>query len=120
MADLTRPTNSLVNNLMANSAYPAPEVGMGATRLSWTDRHPYTIIKIINATTIEVQADRYRRTDNHGMSEVQKYEYEADPEGSRDIVTLRKNGRWVRRGESSKHGTAFAIGFRQKYHDFSS
>jgi hypothetical protein len=119
MADLTGPTGSLFNNLMANSQQVSPEVGMGATRLSYTDRHAYTVIKVINPKMIVVQRDIATRTDKNGMSESQTYEYAADPEGSTDIVTLRKNGRWVVRGESAKQGTSFLIGFRKQYHDYS-
>lgn len=41
-------TNSLVNNLYSRMTVgaPAPEVGMAATTLSWTDRHAATVTKV--------------------------------------------------------------------------
>ncbi len=119
MPNLTKPTNSLFSNIMANSQHPTPEVGMGATRLGWTDRHPYTIIEVLGPKRIKVQSDNATRVDKNGMSECQEYLYEPDPTGGVEEVTLRKNGRWVTKGESQGQGTAFALGYRKKYHDFS-
>ncbi len=116
---LLTPTNSLVNNLMANSKSPTPAVGMGATELQWTDRSPYTIVEVKSASRIVVQADSSKRIDGNGMSESQDYEYSPNPNGRKVVVTLRKNGRWVAEGQPAKNGTTFAIGYRDAYHDFS-
>mgnify|MGYP001576962564 CR=1 FL=1 len=35
-------TGSLINHLMSGSKGAEPEVGMGATILGWSDRHPAT------------------------------------------------------------------------------
>ena len=119
MPNLTKPTNSLVNNIYANSRYPKPEVGMGATELLWTDRHACTITSIINDKTIEVQRDKAIRTDSNGMSESQEYRYEPNPDAKKTIVTLRKNGRWVKKGDKMHNGTSFAIGARNEHYDYS-
>lgn len=119
MAKLTNPTGSLINNIFANSKYPAPEVGMGATRLGWTDRHPYTIVAVLSPTKIVVQEDNAKRTDNNGMSESQTYDYTPNPDAPKRVVTFRNNGRWVEQGESAKNGRAYAVGDREKYEDFS-
>jgi hypothetical protein len=118
MADLTKPTGSLMNNIAANSKYPDPVVGMGATRLSWTDRDPFTIVEVIDARTIVVQEDEARRIDRNGMSECQTYEFTPDPDARRVTLTFRKNGRWVEKG-SPMGGTPYAVGHREKYHDYS-
>jgi hypothetical protein len=115
---MTKPTNNLFSNIMANSEQPQPEVGMGATKLCYTDRHAYTIVEVLNKKTIVVQQDKAVRIDNNGMSDSQSYRYDPNPEASREIITLRKNGRWVKRGDSMD-GQVFAIGIRQEYHDFS-
>lgn len=119
MADLTKPTGSLVNNLYANSSYQKPEVGMGATELGFTDRRAHTIVEVVDDKTIIVQRDRATRTDKNGMSESQSYDYAPQPQSRRITVTLRDNGRWVTKDESDKKGTAFAIGIRDEYYDFS-
>lgn len=117
---MTNPTNSFVNNFFANNFnYPAPEVGMGVTRLGWTDRYPGTIVEVINPKTVIVQADSYKRIDKNGMSECQNYEFAPDFSAPREVVTLRKNGRWVTKGEPMTNGTTWVIGRREKYHDFS-
>lgn len=92
---------------------------MGATRLSYTDRRPYTIVRVISPKKIEVQPDNFKRVDKNGMSEMQSYEFTPDPTAPTTIVTHRKNGRWVIEGESQGQGTAFLIGERDAYHDFS-
>lgn len=112
-------TGSLVNEL-SGSTVTTPAVGMGATYLGWTDRTPYTIIAVSpDGKTITVQADEYERTDDNGMSESQKYKYSPNPQGSTYIVTLRKNGAWVVKGEGLRKGRRFAIGYRERYYDFS-
>lgn len=119
MANLLKPTNSLFNNIYANSKYPAPEVGMGATELLWTDRRAYTIVEVRGPKTIVVQQDDAKRADSYGMSDAQSYTYQPNPEGHKYVVTLRNNGRWVKQGETAKNGTAFLIGARKEYFDFS-
>lgn len=122
--NLVTPTGSLINNIYANSEYPRPQVGMGATELMYTDRHACTIVEVRcnkagEPRTIVVQRDCANRTDANGMSESQSYEYTPNPDGAKDVVTLRKNGRWVKQGESAKSGASFAIGARREYHDYS-
>lgn len=113
-----QPTGSFFNNLAANSRYPDPEVGMGVTKLNWTDRHPFTIVEVISAKRIVVHEDNAERTDNLGMSESQRYKFTPNPDAPRVILTKRKNGRWVEVGDSM-NGIPYAVGYRQKYHDYS-
>jgi hypothetical protein len=97
-----------------------PTVGDGATMLGWSDRHPYTVIEVSpNGRTVVVQEDFAVRTDNYGMSDCQSYEYSRNPDGRTSTVTLRKNGRWVVKGQGLKNGTGFAMGSRRKYYDYS-
>ena len=111
-------TGSLTNLLMSRSRQSNPEVGMGATEIMWTDRRAYTIVEVRNPKTIVVQEDNAKRTDNNGMSESQRYEFTPNLEGEKIVVTLRKNGKWIRRGES-QNGRSFVVGYRTAYHDYS-
>ena len=43
---LGKTTGSLVNALYALESVKVPSIGDGATTLSWTDRHPATVIDI--------------------------------------------------------------------------
>lgn len=111
-------TGSLVNHIMSGSAMPAPEVGMGATILSWSDRHAATITAIDKkGKRIAVVEDVATRTDDNGMSDAQSYSY-APGTGNPAFFTLRKNGAWVREGDSIK-GQRILIGTRDSHHDFS-
>lgn len=114
---------SLTNTIYGGSRYPEPEVGMGATALSWTDRHPATIVEVIRYKTgqkagqvkaVVIQWDKSRRTDTNGMSECQTYEFEPNPDSPRVTFTRRKNGRYV-----NKAGQGLAIGHRDCYYDYS-
>ena len=99
---------------------PTPTVGMGATVCMFSDRHAMTIIEVsASGKRVVVQEDTATRTDTNGMSDSQQYSYVPNPEGSTQTFTLRKNGRWVRESETMRGGTCLAIGYRQKYHDFS-
>lgn len=110
---------SFINRVMERVASPTPELGMGATELCYTDRHAFTVVEIIDAKTVVVQADKAIRTDSNGMSDSQSYEYEPNPDGHKVTVTLRKNGHWVVKGEPMRNGKVFSIGRRSEYHDFS-
>lgn len=111
---------SLVNHVMGSSTQPTPEVGMGVTFLSYTDRSPGTIASVSKSgKTITVRPDAYRRTDSNGMSESQTYEFTPQPDAPESTYTLRKNGSWVREGQPMKGGSRIAIGYRDAYYDFS-
>jgi hypothetical protein len=104
---------------MTETRTPTPEVGMAATVIYWTDRAAATIVEVSpNGRTVKVTHDKATRTDTNGMSESQEYDYETDWLGPRTAYTLRKNGRWVRRGDSM-NGQGLAIGYRRTYHDYS-
>lgn len=108
-------TGSLVNHLMAGTTGPKPEVGMAATILGWTDRHPATVSRVsASGKTVWVKRDKATRTDRNGMSESQEYEYERDPAAPERRFYLGKHG-WRERGK----GAALLLGHREKYHDFS-
>ena len=104
-------TGSLVNHLMSQDTPIAPEIGMGATILSWTDRNAGTIVKI-TPKQIHVQEDNAERTDSNGMSECQDYAFTPNPKGKITIFRLTKNGY---RGD----GKGLLIGTRDKYYDYS-
>lgn len=121
-------TNSVVNALMADQKAPAPEVGMGATELMWTDRKAYTILSVEKNTrgvvvSAKMQADRSRRTDDNGMSDCQSYSYEADAAGKVVTIKRTRDGRWrvadPRTGRVNSASAIVRVGVRDAYYDFS-
>lgn len=89
-------------------------IGMGATICYWSDRSPATVIQILqDGKRVIIQEDKFTRTDNNGISELQEYDYERDPNGATYVVTLRKDGRY----KISKSNTIVALGARRKYYD---
>jgi hypothetical protein len=112
-------TGSLVNNIMSKPKPVTPEIGMGATRLGWSDRNAFTVIDILSPKEIRVQRDRAKRVDNNGMSDCQTWEFQRDPEGSIYHLTLRSNGSWTQKGCGRKASDGWVIGLREEYFDFS-
>lgn len=111
---------SLINRLMEKSAQPEPMLGMGATILMYSDRHACTVVEINkNGNIIGVQRDKAERTDNHGMSDSQSYQYSPNTDARVEYFRKRKNGTWVQQGEPMKGGTQIALGYRDSYHDYS-
>lgn len=122
---------SLVNTLVGNSngssrMKPTSEitVGMGATQILWSDRNPYTVVKIKSKNRIIVKRDDPYRIDNNGHgSESQEWYYREvteddfntreDYEAIFEELILTKKG-WKELGGS----TVFTIGAREKYYDF--
>jgi hypothetical protein len=111
-------TGSLMNYIFSGAKMAAPEIGMGATVLMWSDRHAATIVEVSKSgKRVGIAEDEAKRVDGNGMSDSQSYEYSPGT-GSVQYFTLRKNGAWVREGDSMK-GARLAIGARQHYYDFS-
>jgi len=109
---------SLQNMVAANHRGLTPEVGMGATLISWTDRTAATIVEVhVSGKTLWVQRDHARRTDDRGMSDAQDYEYTPDPDAPVEVFTVRHDGRWVRKGSSTRSGTVLLVGARDHYRD---
>lgn len=117
---------NLINRLMEESATPEPEVGMGATVCLWSDRNAATITEVIRyksgpkagtVRAVKTRPCRAIRTDQNGMSDAQTYRYEEMPNAPETTWTLRKDGRFVKQGETSY--TTLAIGFRDAYYDYS-
>lgn len=107
---------------------PEPYVGMGATLLLYSDRHPATIIAIVD-DVITVQEDYAIRADRNGMSESQSYVYVENPKAPlryfRTAMRGQRAGRWqeVYRGISGRFrqvgsmGCGLRIGEREEYRD---
>lgn len=124
-------TNSLINHVMSRQTrgQPDPVVGMGATLLSWTDRHPATIIEVWRTASkkwlITVQEDNAERIDKNGFSESQDYTYTPNPNGSKQMFRFDGEKGWRRVAKNEKGrliltgGGGLRIGEREKYHDFS-
>jgi len=117
---LGKDTASIVNWIQGNSISIKPQVGMGATLLMWSDRHPYTIHKISEDNKkLWASLDNYKRIDNNGFSEIQDYEYWNENEKNPDrwqLFTFRKDNRWHQGTKLS--GTVLSIGHREEYYDF--
>ncbi len=96
-----------------------PEIGMGATSGYGADCYPHTIIAISKSgKEITVQADLHHPiAEGFDYYSNQKYTYTPDPNGSTRVYTLRKNGRWILKGESLKNGGRLGIGHRRYYQD---
>lgn len=109
-------TNSLTNAIMASCKQPKPEIGMGATIIMYTDRYAATILAVTRQG-VYITEDIVTRTDKNGMSESQDYTYAPNPIAKMQVFTLRKTGRYVRRGEPMRGGTHLVIGTRDHYID---
>ena len=89
---------------------------MGATVHLWSDNTPYTIVSISKSGhKLILQEDKYRRLDGNGMSEVQKYVFQPDPDGAKISATKRKDGYY----RVSKSNSFVVIGQRRRYYDYS-
>lgn len=96
------------------------KVGDGATLLFYTDRQAATVVEVRDGgKTVVVQADKATRADTNGMSDAQSYTFERDLNGTKRTFTLRKNGRYVAKGQGYKNGQTVILGRRDHYYDYS-
>jgi len=128
MLRLGTQTGSLINNIMSRSVIgePLPEIGMGATMLSWTDRNPATIVSVFTkgkTQYIGVNEDDATRTDSNGYSESQTYEFSFNPSVYMHYFRKTSKGTWEGcyinqdTGRFVKGNGSVSIGQRDKYWD---
>ena len=102
---------SFQNLMLAKSInHPDPEVGMGVTKVMWTDRVPYKVIEVINDKLILVQelvvTDEYPTGYGKITDELK---------GSPVKLSKRKNGRWSVYGQETDD--SWVIGHASHYYD---
>ena len=112
-------TGSLMNHIYANTRGPAPEIGMAATIMMWSDRVAVTVISISKSgRQVTVQRDKATRIDKNGMSDSQDNTYERNPNGCIYKFRLNHIGYWVECGSKGK-GNHLSLGTRREFYDFS-
>lgn len=83
---------------------------------------PYTVIETRrNGKELVIQADTVRNiTPGGAWQDNGEKEYIPNPKGSIKVITKRKSGRYVEKGEPAVHWqTRYRPGFRQDYTDYS-
>lgn len=130
-------TESLVNHVLTTqSGAPVAVSGMGCTICYWSDRHAATVIGVYRRpdgalVAVAVQQDRAKRTDGHGMSDAQTYEYSRNHDAPvRWFKPRKSDGRLIEAElvRKSKEGYPvlktlcgawLALGQRAEFYDFS-
>lgn len=105
---------NLINNILDDSKDQVPIVGMGATLLMWSDRVPYVITEVLSDCRVAAARVGYTIEDYYvGYGEADLSKIMGEPE----IFILRKNGRWVKKGQDLKQGQTLKIGVATIYRD---
>jgi hypothetical protein len=91
-----------------------------ATVNGWSDRNPATIVKR-TAKTITIQRDNTAHMSGEGHDAYangkgQVVVFTRDYDAPLERYTLRRNGRWIRSGESLR-GRSLTVGHRDYYRD---
>lgn len=108
--------NKFLTDPLKTPIVPVP--GMGATKCFISDRYPGTIISVSKSgKSLMWGADRVTLVSGNVYDGTAKYSYETDPDAHPEEFKLRKNGRWVRAGESMRNGTGLSLDRREKYYD---
>ena len=106
-----------------------PKIGDGATVCFFSDRRAGTIINVSKSgKKVDVQLDKATLINRDELEfspggfcchveGIQKYAYEPDPDGVIWRFSLRKNGKYVRSGDSI-NGTRLILGIRAEHYDF--
>lgn len=85
--------------------------------VGWTDREAFVIEKVFTPRKLQVARCIVTRQDTNGMSEAQRYTFEApefDAPAQRETIRQHKDGRWY-----SKGGSVFVVGMLSEYYDYS-
>lgn len=126
-------TASVINHLHARGVVgePVPKVGMGATVLGWSDRHPVTIVSVDTkprgtaySCIIEVIQDYCRIISGNTQNGSSKFEFMPNSNGHKSIYRKNaKTGMWESAYKSKatnrliKGGCGLRIGERERYVD---
>lgn len=106
----------LQNRIMEEGAQKLkPEVGMGATFISYSDLDAGTIIEVVSDVHIRVQIDASVQLDNQGQGCHHVYRYDRDPQAPIHDCWMRKDGKW--HDEKNMRGRVVRIGKREHYYD---
>lgn len=105
---------SVDNRLMENMQSNTPQVGMGATKLLYSDSHAYTIVEVINEKVVIVKRDDVKAL-HKGMSDSQEWEYTFNPKAQPITLKKHKKGYWYQVGDTT---TKFLLGVRQEFYDY--
>lgn len=103
---------SLQNRLMEGRQTQEPYVGMGATKVLYSDRRAYTVSRIKSKCRIIVQRDRVIREPDYNYFGNQHCRFEPNPEGY-EVELIRTKKGWKVLGGS----TYFTLGVRDEYED---
>jgi hypothetical protein len=122
-------TGSLVNHVYSTQQRVEPEIGMGATLLSWTDRSAATVVAIErdksnNVVRFAVTMDLARVTSGGEHDGSATYDYISQQDGYKYWFRPAKDGRWEhvalnpdsKRWSKSK-GNNILLGKRDHYRD---
>jgi hypothetical protein len=95
-----------------------PVVGEGATVSYVADSYPQTIIEVSkDLKTVIVQEDKGVSAPN-ARPYSNEWVITRDTNGLIREFTLRKNGRYVQKGDSIKGGLKLTLGIRRKYYAY--
>ena len=95
-----------------------PTVGEGASIGNRVDCNPYTVIEVSSdLKTVTVQEDSATPKPN-SPAYSNEWIIERNPQGQVQVFTLRKNGQYVRQGETVKGGQTLSLGLRRKYYSY--
>jgi len=84
---------------------------------SGSDSYPGTIVARPNDKTIVVRKDTATQTSGDPHTETQTYDYFPNLNEPERIFTLRKNDRWVLKGEKLDSHIVAHLGYRRAYRD---
>lgn len=99
-------TGSVINWMMSANA-TLPEVGKGATILSWTDRHAYEVVSVSDdCNTVEIKRCLVKALKCNAFTEDQEWDYSKLSEHTETIVW--RNEKWQKKSH--------VIEFDKKYY----
>lgn len=122
-------TASVINHLQSRGVIgqPEPVAGMGATVLSWSDRHAATVFRVLKvgkSVIVEVREDHSKVVKGSGHDGSAEYEYKVNVSGYPQHFARAENGMWysVRKSETSGRwvrtkSSSLRLGSRESYRD---
>ncbi|APU89102.1 hypothetical protein Rctr85_082 [Virus Rctr85] len=95
-------------------------VGMGATEILHSDRHACTVVWVSSdGKKAKIQQDKAIRTDSNGMSDVQSYSYEPNPDAAIRMIRKFNDGCWYTVYNKRAKGNPIRLGVRREFYDYS-
>lgn len=113
---MSRWFGSLENRLAEGKTIGEVKVGTGVTEMSYSDREPYEVVKVLDERHLMIRPLKYKVISGSVQDGSAEYEYSSD-ETATPIKIFKSRYGWREQIGRKLGCTKFTVGFAERYYD---